>query len=118
MLFWKYVFYFFICLALEQFHFAYVLLLVAVVASYDALVFVNHGENGLHRLVVRDAFGVVAFYDAVEFVGSFHLFLFHNLVVLDYVKHRVWGDNRQAGYFLVGEEFVFHFDNALSPYLF
>lgn len=75
---------------LHEFHVAYILLLVAVVASDGAVCLVDYVEDGLHRFVVSDALWVVAFHDSADLVGCGYCFLLHHLVVADYVEHNVW----------------------------
>ena len=55
---------------LHEFHVAYILLLVAVVASDGAVCLVDYVEDGLHRFVVSDALWVVAFHDSADLVGE------------------------------------------------
>ena len=68
---------------LAKLYFAQLLLLVAVVATYDAEHLVNGVEEGLHRLIVGDALRVVALHDALECIWSLYCLLLHDFVVLD-----------------------------------
>jgi hypothetical protein len=54
---------------------------VAIVATYDAALFVDDMEYGGHRFVVGDAFRVVAMYDAAELVRQCHGTFLDDLVV-------------------------------------
>ena len=95
-----------------KFNLADILLLVAIVALDDAALFVNEVEDGVHGLVVGDAFGVVASDDACKLIGSLDSFLLYDLVVAYDVKHNLGGYYRQTANLLVGEEFVAHLDDA------
>jgi hypothetical protein len=55
----------------------------------DAFGLVNYMEEGAHGLVVGNAFGVAATYDAMQFVGDDNLFLLYHIKVADDVEHHV-----------------------------
>ena len=60
---------------------------VAVVAAYDAVVTIYQVKAGEHRLIVGDAFGVVTFNDAHDFVREHHWALLYYLIVAYDVDH-------------------------------
>ena len=76
----------------NEFHFIYVLFHFAVVAGQYA---VHHMEVGLHRFVVGDAFGIVAFHDAAYLVRGADGFLLHHLEIVDDVEHHVGRNHRE-----------------------
>ena len=55
-----------------------------------AFLLVNHVEDGVHRLIVCDAFRVVASHDTFQRVRCHHFLLLHHLVVSYHVEHHVW----------------------------
>ena len=98
---------------LAKLYFAQLLLLVAVVATYDAEHLVNGMEEGLHRLVVGDALRVVALYDAPERIWSLYGLLLHDFVVLDDTQSDVRPNDRESVDFLIGKILVGNLDDAL-----
>ena len=98
---------------LAKLYFAQLLLLVAVVATYDAEHLVNGVEEGLHRLVVGDALRVVAFHDALQCVRSLYGLLLYDFVVLDDTQSDVRSNDRESVDFLIGEVLVGNLDDAL-----
>ena len=68
---------------LAEFYLCDVLLLVAVVAFHDTFFFVYEVEYCRHRLVVGDAFWIVALHDAFELVRGFNHLLLYYFVVLN-----------------------------------
>ena len=103
---------------LYQINLVYVLFFLTVVALDDAVFFVFHMEQGLHGFVVGDTFGVVAFHDTSQVIGSDDsLFLYH-FIIFDDVEYDIGGHHRETGYFFVGKETVLHLDDALVAQLF
>ena len=98
---------------LAKLYFAQLLLLVAVVATYDAEHLVNGVEEGLHRLIVGDALRVVALYDALECIWSLYSLLLYDLIVLDDTQSDVRSHHREAVDFLIGKVLVGNLDDAL-----
>lgn len=82
--------------ASQQFHVVNLLLHVTIVASQHPVGLVNDMEYSLHRLVVGDAFRVLAFHNAAKFIGDFNGLLLHHLIVLYDVKYHVGGNDRQS----------------------
>ena len=93
-----------------------VLLLVAVMATENTECLVNNIEDGCHRLIVGDAFRVVALHDAVQFIGGDDCLFLNHLVVMDDTQYDVGSHHRQTGNLIVGEIAVTHLDDAFLPY--
>lgn len=72
---------------LTKFHFVYVLLLFAVMASQNAILYV---EVGCHWLVVGDALWIVALNDATNLIRCHNVALLNYLVVADDAKNNIW----------------------------
>ena len=87
-------------------------------ALADAFLLVDDVEDGSHWLVVGDAYGVVAFDDAMQFVGRLHGLFLYDLIVLDDVEHHLWSYYRQTGNLIIGEKLVANFDDTLYLDLF
>ena len=98
---------------LAKLYFAQLLLLVAVVATYDAENLVNGVEDGLHRLVVGDALRVVAFNDTLQCIRSLYGLLLYDFVVLDDTQSDVRSHYGESVDFLIGEILVGNLDDAL-----
>ena len=98
---------------LAKLYFAQLLLLVAVVATYDAEHLVNGVEEGLHRLVVGDALRVVALYDALQRIWSLDGLLLYDFVVFDDTQSDVRRNDRESVDFLIGKILVGNLDDAL-----
>ena len=98
----------------NEFHFIDILFHLAVVTGEDA---VGDMEVRLHRLVVRDALGVVAFHEAVNLVRCNNRFLLYHLVVADDTQNDVGGYDGESRNFIVGEELVRHLDDTFVAYL-
>ena len=99
---------------LTKFHFADVLLFLAVVAGQNA---VGYMEVGRHRLVVRDALGIVALHDALDLVRRLYGFLLHHLVVADDVQDDLRRHHGETRDLIVGEELVGYLDDTLVAHL-
>lgn len=96
----------------NEFHFIYVLFHFAVVAGQYA---VHHVEVGLHRFVVGDAFGIVAFHDAPYLLRCRYRLLLYYFKVTDDIQHDIRCDNGETGDLLIGKPFVLHLDNTFLP---
>ena len=102
---------------LAELYFAHVLFHIAIVAFANAAFLVDDVEDGGYRFVVGDADGIVAAYDAAQFVGCFDGLLFYDFIVADDVEDDLWRNDRQPRYFVVGEELVGNLDDAFVSYL-
>ena len=100
---------------LAECYFVDVLLLVAVTAFENAMNFIHYIENSLHGFVVGNAFGIVAFNNAAQFVRSFHRLLLHYLKITYHTQYDFWGHHRQTVDFFVSEQLVRDFDDTLAP---
>ncbi len=72
---------------LTKFHFVNILLFLAVMASENAVLNV---EVSCHWLVVGDALGIVALYDATNLTRCYNTALLNHLVVADDAKYNIW----------------------------
>lgn len=97
---------------LAEFYVADVLLLVAIVATNDAVNLVDNTEVGLHWFVVCDALWVLTLDDATELIRRFHHLLLYNLIIADKAEDNLRCDNREARDFFVREISVGHLDDA------
>lgn len=89
---------------------------VAVAAAQGAVFLVNHIEHGLHRLVVGNAFGVVAFhYSAYLFRHGYPL-LFRYLIIAYNAEYDIRSNDGQLAAFLFGEIPVCNFDDAFASH--
>lgn len=101
----------------HQFYRLDVLLFVAIVAADGAQLLVHHTEDGLHGLVVSNAFGVVAAYYAFQYIGCLHGLLLRYLIVPDDAKNHFRGNNGQTGNLFIGKELVCYLYYSLLSYL-
>ena len=76
--------------------------------------FVHHVEMRAHRLVVADAFRVVAMHEIDEFIGQRHGVFFHHFVVADDVDDSIRRNHGDAVERVVGQFDVGDFDDAFS----
>ena len=90
----------------DQLHFGHLLLLVAVTALDDAMFFVHNIEDSVHRLVVGDAFGIIAFHNSPQLIRSLDGLLLYNLIVADNVEHYLGSHDTQPVDFILREELV------------
>ena len=86
--------------------------MVAVVAAYDDGVMADDVEFGVHRLVVGDAFGVVAPDNACDGLGQFYLTLVGDLEVLDGVDDGCRSYQGDAVEHTLGKYCVGYLDDA------
>jgi hypothetical protein len=63
-------------------------------------------EERLHRFIVGDALGIVAFDDATNLIGSLYGLLLYYLIVADDAEDNLRGYYGETGNLVVGEELV------------
>ena len=101
---------------LHQFYLVHYLFLIAVMTFQNPMCLVNDMEDRIHRFVVGDALGIVAFYNAPKLVRCHHLLLLYHFIVINDVQHHVRCHDRQTGNLIIGEELVAHLDDSLCAY--
>ena len=79
---------------------------VAVVALKGSPFLAKKMEARLHRLVVGDAFMIVATDNAHELFRHLHLLLLHHLVVTNHAERNVWCHNGELVDLVVGKELL------------
>ena len=85
----------------------------AVMALDHDILLVHDLETCRDRLVVGYALRIDALYYVVYLLWQTDCLLLHDLVVLNYVKHRVWSHKRNLVYLVRLEVFVRNLDYAL-----
>jgi len=90
---------------------------VAIVATYDSILFVGNVEKCCHGFVVGDALRIVAAYEPTQVLGQTHLPLFNDLIVTYYGEGNIGRNNRELVHFFVSEEAVGYFYDALRAHL-
>ena len=87
---------------------------VAVAASYLERLSVGHVEHCIHRLVVADAFGVVAANNASQCFVECNVIFLYDFVVANDVDCCIGGNKCYFVYLFIAEEIVGNFDDAFA----
>ena len=91
--------------------------LVAVTAAKRTVFLIHHVKDCLHGLVVCNALGVAAFYNAAYLIGHGNHLFFYHLIVTDNIQYYVGCYDRQLSAFLLGEIAVSYLDDAFALHL-
>ena len=63
-------------------------------------------EMSFHGLIVRYTFWIVALYNAFDLVGSYHSFLFYNLIITNDAENNIRGYNRKTRDLIICEKLI------------
>ena len=82
-----------------------------------SLLFVDHLETGVHRLIVRDALRIVTFHDPDQLIGQgYRLFLDYLVVPYD-IQYHVRGDQSDPVDLIFLKELIGDLDHSLTAHL-